>query len=103
SKFVIPKNAALILYRAVQELTQNALKHADATAINIQLLASEQEVQITVEDNGRGFQPPVIDTEPHGGLANLKKRLYHIGATLDMDTSPEQGSTFFIHMKRPKI
>ena len=99
SKFVIPENAALILYRAVQELTQNALKHVDATAINIQLL-SEQEVQITVEDNGRAST--LLSTRTLWGLANLKTPLPY-RRHLDMDTSPEQGSTFFIHMKRPKI
>src|SRR5699024_11531219 len=47
----LPKHIALIIYRAVQELVQNALKHASASAISVQLMYQKDELWITVEDD----------------------------------------------------
>jgi signal transduction histidine kinase len=53
--------AEINIYRIVQELVNNALKHADAKQIIVQLTKSDHKVTITVEDNGRGF-----DTKSYG-------------------------------------
>src|SRR5699024_9612258 len=56
----LPKHIALIIYRAVQELVQNALKHANASAISVQLMFQKDELWVTVEDDGQGFDTALI-------------------------------------------
>ena len=99
----LPKNIALILYRAVQELMQNALKHADASKISVQLLDGENKLRITVEDNGKGFDLSTIADRQNGGLNNLISRLEKIDAVVDMETRPGIGTTVFIHLQTQKV
>ena len=48
-------NTEIVLYRIVQELLNNVIKHAEATEVLVQLIRSEKSLSLTVEDNGRGF------------------------------------------------
>lgn len=98
-----PKSMALIIYRAVQELTQNALKHAEASSIDIQLMYNEPMLQVSVEDNGKGFDPSLIGSRPSGGLNNLINRLSNMGASIDIDSRPDHGTAAFIHIQYPEL
>ncbi|HLR38101.1 MAG TPA: ATP-binding protein, partial [Chitinophagaceae bacterium] len=95
----LPKHIALIIYRVVQELVQNALKHARASAISVQLLYQKDELWITVEDDGQGFDTAVIDHKHRNGLNNLIYRLEKIGGSVDIESQPNIGTTIFIHLK----
>ena len=66
----------LVLYRCAYELVNNALKHADATHIDIQLMQAEREVTLTVSDDGKGMEPEVASGM---GLQNIRERIepYH--------------------------
>lgn len=97
-----PKSMALIIYRAVQELTQNALKHAEASSIDIQLMYNEPMLQVSVEDNGKGFDPELIESRPTGGLNNLINRLSNMGSSIDIDSQPDHGTAVFIHIQYPE-
>lgn len=90
----IPSPHALILYRGVQELIQNAIKHAEAGKISVQLMVSGSHLTLGVEDNGKGFNPEALNGS--SGLANLRNRLYKIGAELTLDSAADNGTTAFI-------
>ena len=63
------------LYRVAQELINNALKHAQATRIDVQLVEHEASVVLTVEDDGRGFNVPAKDSPRSSfGLRNIEYR-----------------------------
>lgn len=87
----------LILYRIMQELVTNAIKHAEATTIFVQLLQSDGKVTLTVEDNGKGFNKDLLYQQRSGnGLTNILSRIEYINGELDIHTEIANGTTFTI-------
>lgn len=83
----------LTVYRMVQELLNNILKHAGASEAFVSLSYLPQELHVVVEDNGQGFKPESAMNEGHG-LQHLKARLTFLNATLDVVSQPGKGSSF---------
>jgi signal transduction histidine kinase len=83
-----------MIYRIVQELSQNTLKHAQASELLIQTNASPTHLQLTVEDNGQGFAPKAAAGL---GLKNLESRIQFLNAQMEVDSSPE-GSSYHIEI-----
>jgi signal transduction histidine kinase len=88
---------AQMLYRVLQELVSNVLKHAQAKTVYVTLTIDGDEVCLTVEDDGVGFdqQQP---TESGIGLENLKDRVASVGGQLDVDAKLGRGSLFSIRV-----
>jgi|LSQX01.3.fsa_nt_gb signal transduction histidine kinase len=80
------------LYRAIQELLNNAINHAGATAIFLQVLRHEREITVMVEDNGRGFQEEVSRLFTGGGLNNIRSRVENLNGELFIDTMEKRGT-----------
>ena len=81
------KEQELTLYRCAYELVNNALKYAEATHIDLQLLQDSHEVTLTISDNGKGM------AEGGGmGLQNIRERIQAYHGTLRIVTS-ENGGT----------
>ena len=87
------------LYRIAQEALNNALKHARATAIVVEIEADECSVTMTIRDNGRGFELLTIDAQSGFGLANIKERAAKIHADLSLSSDPDVGTE--IRIKAP--
>lgn len=82
------------LYHIAQEALNNALKHASATAVTVQLTQEpDSAVQLVVADNGRGFN--LVEALEQGGmgLANMRQRAESHDGTLTVDSVPGQGTT----------
>lgn len=84
-------NIELNLYRIVQELVSNILKHANATEIIIQLNRYEAELLLTVEDNGIGFDRQSM-SQKGIGLKNIESRLNKIHGKSHIDSSKGRGT-----------
>lgn len=85
------------LYKIIQELAANIVKHAGATRVLIELIADEDMLYLTVEDNGVGFD--VSEGEGHMfGLNNIEARLSVLGGTLSIDSRPGKGTTVMINL-----
>ena len=82
----------LSLYRMVQELVQNALKHAHATRILVQVSFQDHLLGITVDDNGDGFDPEHTEQQGGIGIANIRARLSMMNGHMDFITSPGNGT-----------
>lgn len=84
------------LYRIVQELLNNTLKHADATQVSIQTNQDGAAFNLIYEDNGSGFN----QSEKSGGigLENIKKRVKKLKGTLHIDSELGRGSIFIIEL-----
>ncbi|MEP2688186.1 MAG: sensor histidine kinase [Maribacter dokdonensis] len=81
------------VYRVVQELVNNILKHAEATNAEVQLTKHYDHLNIVVNDNGKGFQ----EHKKQGiGLRNIKERLSKMNGTLDIDSSASSGTSITI-------
>jgi len=84
----------LHLYRIVQEIINNAVKHANAKDIDIQLYAQDDKLSLTIEDDGKGFD--TLTAKKGLGLNNIKSRLDLIEGDLVIDSQINNGSTFHI-------
>lgn len=85
----------LSVYRIVQELVQNVLKHAAATRALVQMIYNDHLLNITVEDNGRGFDPAATGREGIG-LRNLRSRITTLQGYLDLRSVPGQGTSIYM-------
>lgn len=85
----------LTVYRIVQELLNNIVKHSKATVASVQLSMHDDFLSISIEDNGVGFDKN--KSLPSGtGLNSLKQRIQAMNGTLEIDAQQEQGVTAFI-------
>jgi signal transduction histidine kinase len=80
----------VMIYRTIHELVNNALKHASAEVINVQLVQQQDSVTLTVQDNGKGFDPAVAVSGT--GLNNIRNRAEMFRGTLDIVSSPGKGT-----------
>ena len=79
------------MYRIVQEALNNAMKHGDARHAHVEVIEDDSRVRITVRDDGRGFDPTV---QSDGfGLIGMRERVELIRGTLEVTSSPGQGTT----------
>jgi len=100
-KFNFPVNCKKIdtkikysLLRIIYELTENTLKHADASNIDIAVTKHENLLSIIYYDNGKGFD---INTNTEGiGLKNIKSHIKVLNGTLEIDSQPGDGTTFIV-------
>lgn len=85
----------LTIYRIVQELVNNIIKHAQATEALVQVTQHQHLLTITVEDNGVGFEQ---STHPHRGigLKNLEERIRSLNGQLTITAIPGHGTTVYI-------
>ncbi len=80
----------LNLFRIVQELANNSLKHAEASFIKVELSKEEDFIQLHYSDNGVGFD--VKKAQSKGlGLKNIYNRAKMVGATVQLSSAPEHG------------
>jgi len=91
--------ADLYIYRIAQELINNALKHAAAKQILVQLTKTTDKVLLTVEDDGIGFNKDILQFAKGIGFVNLRQRVDYFKGTIDIDTNPEQGTSVNIELK----
>jgi signal transduction histidine kinase len=91
------------LYRILQEWVSNVLKYSGATELLIQFVSHENEIVITVEDNGAGFELKTFENSSGNGWRNINTRLNLIKGTLDIDTQPGRRSSTLMLSIDPKL
>ena len=87
---------SLEIYRIIQELLNNTLKHAKATKIRLELSEIKEDLTLIYEDNGIGFDLATI--ERGMGLNNIRKRVERLHGDLKIDAAIGRGSTFIIEL-----
>ena len=85
------------IFRIIQELITNIIKHANATEANISLTNHDSTLNIIVEDNGIGFKKGFSNSKGLG-IASIEKRIESLGGTLEIDSSPNIGSSIIINL-----
>jgi signal transduction histidine kinase len=86
------------LYRIVQELVSNTLKHSKADEVSLQTNFTEGIFNLIYEDNGVGFDPKEL--KGGIGLENVKGRAERIGGELNIDAAKGRGSIFIVELKK---
>jgi signal transduction histidine kinase len=81
---------------AVKEAIHNTIKHAHASEVTITITHANDQLEIIVQDNGRGFAPGA-PTEGNG-LGNMRQRLAGVGGDCTVESRPGDGTTVRIHL-----
>ena len=90
-----------VLFRVIQELVQNIVKHARASEVTVQLVQGDAELTVVVEDNGVGFDPAVLGPEAGIGLRNVQTRMAYLGGQAYFDAAPGRGTTVTLEVPLP--
>ena len=85
-----------VLYRVIQEIVNNIIKHAKASQISMQLIRHETELSIMIEDNGVGFDTNQLDNFEGIGLKGIQTRIEFLNGTVHFDSSIGRGTTVII-------
>lgn len=92
----IDQTTAIGIYRIIQELINNTLKHAGAKNAIIQLSKSADNITLTVEDDGKGFDTSVLKTATGIGWSNILHRVAFLKGKLDVNAQPGKGTSVLI-------
>lgn len=97
---IFEPNLSVTAYRVVQELSNNALKHAGATTLLVQAHASKEDglLQLTVEDNGIGFDPSALEQSGGMGWKNIRNRVELLKGKIDIHTAHNKGTSVLIEI-----
>jgi len=98
--FGIPKKmdqmVSLGVFRIIQEILNNAIKHAQASEVLVQLNKEDDNIIIHVEDDGVGFDSEAKYKSM--GLENIKSRVNYLKGTIEIDSRPNNGTSFLINV-----
>jgi PAS domain S-box-containing protein len=103
---IVPRlqpNVAMVLFRLVQEALHNVAKHAQATWAEVRVESADEGVFLTVNDNGRGIDPRILETpvdQSHWGIISMRQRAESIGAQLSIDSTPGRGTKISVRYRR---
>jgi len=94
----ISQTASVTIYRIVQELLNNSIKHAAATQVLVQLNKEHNKLLLTVEDDGKGFDVASLQNASGIGWTNIKSRLDYLKGKLDIQSEPGKGTSVNIEI-----
>ncbi|MBI5918491.1 MAG: PAS domain-containing protein [Nitrosomonadales bacterium] len=94
----INPEVSIALFRILQESLNNIVKHAQATQVQVSLLNRADEVVLTISDNGCGIAEIDRKKPRSFGLRGIQERIAHFRGTLEISSSPGQGTTLTIHI-----
>jgi signal transduction histidine kinase len=94
---IINEKQQLMLFRIIQEQVNNVLKHAEATNLIIELMVEGSIVDLTISDNGKGFDKS-NKLKRGVGLTNIASRTELFNGTVNLITAPGKGCTLNIHI-----
>lgn len=96
----LPSLHAGVIYRMIQEGVNNVLKHARAKNLDISVIQEFDELSITLEDDGVGFDTQVAAEGI--GLQNIRSRVQFLEGEIDIHSSPGNGTLIAMHIPIPK-
>jgi two-component system, NarL family, sensor kinase len=88
----IEKSSEIIIYRIIQELINNIMKHASATEAMVQLIKEDGRFSIIVEDNGKGFDTALLKNNKGAGLTSIRSRVDYLKGRLDIHSETGKGT-----------
>lgn len=93
------KSVETNVYRIIQELINNVIKHAGAAQVLVQTVCNPDRVSITVEDNGNGFDVSTLKDSAGTGWSNIRSRADFLKGTIDIDSQPGKGTSVNIELQ----
>ena len=99
---LVPPKREIDLYRIVQESLNNVVRHATATEVWVTIRRVGREIEMVIRDNGKGFAPSASRSDDGMGgfgLLGMAERARILGATLDVESAPGQGTSVRVHAR----
>ena len=98
----LPSELEIALFRIAQEALNNVAKHAKASQVDIELLDSQDNILMTLTDNGVGFDTTKksISSPGHWGMTNLKERARAVNGELLIRSVPGQGTQVVVQVRK---
>ena len=96
-------NRQVVIYRIIQELVNNAMKHAQAKRILVQLAQYDNTIYLTIEDDGIGFDTATLDERKSAGIHHVQSRLDYLKGHLNLMSKPDIGTTIEIDFPVERI
>jgi signal transduction histidine kinase len=90
------QNNEIVIYRIIQELLNNVIRHAEARNVLIQLFREGNRFNLTVEDDGKGFNAKPDEIQSGAGLANIRARAEYLNGTVDIISATGEGTSINI-------
>ncbi len=84
------------VYRTIQELVNNAIKHSEAKNILVQVMRQGRSLNFTVEDNGKGFDVAAAERMNTAGLQSIRSRVNYLNGKMDIRSQPGKGTSVYI-------
>ena len=97
----LPRGVALCIYRVAQEALRNIARHAGVKAARVTLVGTREELLLCVEDQGAGFDPAAVRSQPALGLSSMEERVRLIQAELTIRSEPGRGTTVEVRVSLP--
>lgn len=94
----IDQTTAITIYRIVQELVNNTIKHAAAKSAIVQVSKTDNQLTITVEDDGKGFDTNLLRQAKGIGWSNISNRVEFLKGKLDVNSQPGKGTSVLIEI-----
>lgn len=95
---IIDQLTAITIYRIVQELLNNTIKHAAATNVIVQVSNTNSLLLVTVEDDGKGFDTSLLKQTRGIGWSNIQNRVEFLQGKLDIHSEPGKGTSVLIEL-----
>lgn len=92
----LSQTTAIAVYRIVQELLNNVMKHAAAKTVVVQASKTNDNISVTVEDDGKGFDPVILKGTKGMGWSNIQSRIAYLKGKLDVQSGPGKGTSVMI-------
>ena len=89
----LPEKTELMVFRIIQEIVNNVVKHANASSLFIQIIRKENRLYLLIEDDGKGFDLKTALAKKGLGLKSLQSRVSYLNGHINFDTIPGQGTT----------
>jgi signal transduction histidine kinase len=97
----LPSQLEIITYRLVQECFNNIAKHSSATTVNIHLRSSDNTLELSVEDDGVGFDvESALNSRNSFGLSGMRERVALLGGEFRIRSLPRRGTVIQVELPR---
>jgi two-component system, NarL family, sensor kinase len=94
----IPENKEIMLYRIIQEMVNNTVRHAKATKIRLNISTFDNHLELRYADNGKGFNTDDTRILQSLGLQSIQSRVHYLDGTLALHSAPGNGTSYTIEV-----
>lgn len=94
----LPENTEIMVYRIIQEMVNNTLKHAEAKNISLNMNILPKLLKINYSDDGKGFNVDEKLESKSIGLTSIQSRVNYLSGKLNVESKPKKGTSYFIEI-----